>query len=229
MKRRATEKYQDRVLKLLSGKADDFYLAGGTSLAKFYFQHRLSDDLDFFTSEFKYKRVVEMVKFLSGKLNKKIELIAEQINDDKMSKIMVYVIPISTNSFLKIDFVEDNVKLLKPLKSVDGIFTLSLEDIYLRKIYAAAGFIEKINVTGNIVLAGGRQEAKDFYDIYFLSQTFMKLSDFAAKYCGHIQTEGIVRWFRTYDRMTIKTGLLELKTQEKPDYKKMENHFKNEI
>jgi len=28
---------------------------------------------------------------------------------------------------------------------------------------------------------------------------------------------------------SIKTGLLELKTQEKPDYKKMENHFKNEI
>ena len=27
----------------------DFYLSGGTALAAFYFQHRLSDDLDFFS------------------------------------------------------------------------------------------------------------------------------------------------------------------------------------
>jgi hypothetical protein len=29
----------------------DFYLTGGTALAEFYLQHRLSEDLDFFSEQ----------------------------------------------------------------------------------------------------------------------------------------------------------------------------------
>ena len=45
---------QKTVLKALSGRMDNFYLAGGTALSLFYFQHRLSVDLDFFTQNFIY-------------------------------------------------------------------------------------------------------------------------------------------------------------------------------
>ena len=41
--------------------------------------------------------------------------------------------------------------------------------------------------------------------------------------------EALIRWFRTYSRMDIKVGLLELKTKNKFDYREMESHFKREI
>lgn len=45
---------QRRLLTLLSGEVsicNTFYLSGGTALAEFYLQHRLSEDLDFFSEE----------------------------------------------------------------------------------------------------------------------------------------------------------------------------------
>ncbi len=47
-------KKQALLLELISKQkdiTDNFYLSGGTALAEYYFQHRLSEDLDFFTSE----------------------------------------------------------------------------------------------------------------------------------------------------------------------------------
>ena len=70
--------FQERVLKALSGKIDDFYLAGGTALSLYYFHHRQSLDLDFFTTEFSPKRITEIAKYLSAALKKDANLIAEQ-------------------------------------------------------------------------------------------------------------------------------------------------------
>lgn len=42
---------QDGVLKLVSGLRTPFYLTGGTALSRHYFNHRFSDDLDFFTNQ----------------------------------------------------------------------------------------------------------------------------------------------------------------------------------
>src|SRR3989338_9005892 len=47
-------KNQINILTLLSAEkniANSFYLSGGTALAEFYLQHRLSEDLDFFSEE----------------------------------------------------------------------------------------------------------------------------------------------------------------------------------
>jgi len=49
------------------------------------------------------------------------------------------------------------------------------------------------------------------------------------RYCGIAAQEALIRWFRTYSRMDTKTGLLELKTKNKFDYREMESHFKQEI
>ena len=43
--------FQDRVLKVLSAVATDFYLTGGTALSRGYLNHRFSDDLDFFVND----------------------------------------------------------------------------------------------------------------------------------------------------------------------------------
>ncbi|MBC6472843.1 MAG: nucleotidyl transferase AbiEii/AbiGii toxin family protein [Hormoscilla sp. GM102CHS1] len=41
---------QDRVFEIASVYEDNIYLTGGTALSRFHYQHRLSEDLDFFTT-----------------------------------------------------------------------------------------------------------------------------------------------------------------------------------
>ncbi len=213
---------------MLAGKIDEFYLAGGTALSLFYFQHRLSVDLDFFTPDFRPMRIKELTESLAKALSKKINLTGQNM-EDKTAKMLIYNIHFSSKDTLKIDFVEDVFELMKPTKTVEGIRVLSLEDIYIRKLYAACGAILGVDTIGRKQVSGGRVEAKDFYDLYFLSHTFMRLSKFIEKYGNPVIIEGLVRWFRSYDRMAMMDGVLTLDSDRQVDYKKMEEYFKKEI
>ena len=216
------------ILPFLKEKVDDYYLAGGTALSMFYYEHRESFDLDFFTKEFSKGRIFKIIENLKQDSHWEVELISEQ-NKANFIRVAVYMVHIGKNKKCKIDFVEDSVELLHPFKRVDGIHILSLEDIYLRKIYAMAGHIPSLDEIGQRVSLGGRQEARDFYDVYCLSTITMPLSEFVSIYCNDTMKEAVVRWYQTYDRMNIKTGLLDLPTKAKPDYPLIENHFKKEI
>jgi len=222
------ERAQDKILAILAGKIDDFYLAGGTALAKFYFHHRTSEDLDFFTQKFNYQRIQEVKNFLSEETKHPLEVIRERIKGEKIVKLCIYYLPLREELGLKIDFVEDYLKPLKDFRQINGINVLSLEDIYLRKIYTVCGTAPEIDLTGRKRHLG-REEAKDFYDLYFLSHTFMNLSSFAQKYCNLNQLEGLIYWFRTYSRQNIKEGLTDLRVFKKVDFYLMEKHFKKEI
>jgi len=57
----------------------------------------------------------------------------------------------------------------------------------------------------------------------------MPLAKFVRKFCGRIELEGLIHWYRTYDRFRIKSGLLDLVSEKKLDYSIMERHFKTEI
>jgi predicted nucleotidyltransferase component of viral defense system len=226
--RRKILAYQQAVLKKLAGKIDDFYLAGGTALSLFYFQHRLSVDLDFFTKDFEYTRITEIVEYLKKTLKKEIKLVGQTFRKER-AKIMVYTIHFSSKDTLKIDFVEDGLGLVKPTKVVEGVKILSLEDIYLRKLYALVGVAPSVDEIGRRGVTGGRVEAKDLFDLYFLSHTFMPLSKFVDKYCDLSMIEGLINWFRSYDRLSMIDRFLELNTDKRIDYKRVENHFKKEI
>lgn len=220
--------FQEKVLGLLSRRINDFYLAGGTALSLYYFHHRESQDLDFFTKKFNRVRIANIIKALSQKSKKEIELIAEQRAKDRI-KIAVYIMRINKKESLKIDFVEDYVDIIKNPKLINGIYVLSLEDIYIRKILAISGTFQATDFIGRKIFQGGRKEAKDFYDLYCLSSIFMRLSDFSYKYASLITREALVRWFRTFSRFDIKTGILELKLKKQTDYQDMERHFRKEI
>lgn len=220
--------FQEKMLGLLSGRINDFYLAGGTALSLYYFHHRESQDLDFFTKKFNRIRIVNIIKELSQKSKKEIELVAEQKAKDRV-KIAVYAMHINKEESLKINFVEDYADIIKSPKLINGIYVLSLEDIYIRKIFAIGGTSWKTDAVGKKIFKGGRQEAKDFYDLYCLSSIFMRLSDFSYKYGNPLIREGLISWFRTFTRLDIKTGLLELKLKKEIDYRDMELHFKKEI
>jgi|Deesub1362A_J573_1020465.scaffolds.fasta_scaffold00230_57 predicted nucleotidyltransferase component of viral defense system len=228
MRRDKVLEHQDKVLKTLSYKIDDFYLGGGTALSLFYFHHRVSIDLDFFTPGFSYKRIDEIASHLKTTLRKDIELAAQSLERDR-ARVVVYYIYFTQRSTLKIDFIEDVFGLIKEPKIVDGIKVLSLEDIYLRKIHALIGTLPVFNNTWRKRLAGGRTEAKDFFDLYFLSHTFMPLCEFVDRYGSPVIKEGIITWYRTYDRMAIIDGIPRLKTDKKVDYRSMERHLREEV
>lgn len=213
---------------MLSGSINDFYLAGGTALSLYYFHHRISRDLDFFTKKFSFVQISGIINELALKSKRKIELIGRQ-NSPKKLKMAVYSVNINKKDSLKIDFVEDYAQRLKALKLINGIHVLSLEDIYLRKILCVSGISCAIDLIGRKIFQGGRQEAKDFYDLYCLSSIFMGLSGFSFKYCNPLIREGLIRWFRTYGRLDMKTVLSELKLKKEVDYRAMELHFKKEI
>jgi len=219
---------RNEALRKLANKLSGFYLAGGTVLSLFYFQHRESYDLDFFTKDFSRVKIEEIMSGLSKDIGLETELLSEQ-NKQGFAKMVVYSLKIDADKSLKIDFVEDVYRLLKPLKDTDGIPILAIEDVYLRKILTACGSIATIDSTGRSSFIGGRQEAKDFFDLYYLSKTFMPLSGFVNEYCQQPQKESIIIWFRTYDRLEMKTGLLEIITNKKVEFQEIELHFKNEI
>jgi len=219
---------RDKVLKILSNRLSGFYLAGGTALSLYYFRHRESFDLDFFTQRFNEKSITDLTAYISKESGVKITLEGRQ-SAENMAKMLVYSIPVDAQHSLKIDFVEDYYDLLQPLVQIDGIPVLSKEDIYRRKIFTACGSFQQIDSVGRKKFIGGRQEAKDFFDLYYLSKTYMPLSVFAERFCGMVEKEGLVLWYKRYDRDFIKMGLLDIITQNKIDYREMEKHLRDEI
>ncbi len=228
MKKNNLLQYQNVVLKSLAHRIDDFYLAGGTALSLFYFQHRKSLDLDFFTHNFAQLRVKEIIGYLKKDLRTEVKLLRQNLNGPKV-KVAIYNIYFTSRDTLKIDFVEDVLELIKAPNIVGGINILSLEDIYLRKVHAVAGSISTFDEIGREKFLGGRIEAKDFFDLYFLSHTFRPLSDFVGSYCNATIKEGLINWFNSFDRMDMMDGVLSLDTDKKIDFKKLEKHFKEEI
>jgi len=219
---------RNKTLEHLANKLGGFYLAGGTALSLYYFQHRESYDLDFFTKSFSRVKIEEIMSGLSKDIGLKPTLEGEE-NKQGFAKMLVYSLIIDENNALKIDFVEDVYRLLKPLRMIDGIPVLTIEDVYFRKILTACGSITTLDSIGRSVFIGGRQEAKDFFDLYFLSKTFMPLSSFVNEYCQQPQKESIIIWFRTYKRLEMKIGLTEIITDKNVSFPEMEHHFKDEV
>lgn len=218
------------VLTTLSGKLDGFYLAGGTALSLYYFKHRESYDLDFFTKDFQKPKIETLVQEISESLKLKHNLVAE-INQRGRARVISYKLEIvDGDRDLKIDFVQDPYRLLSPkLKVTDGIPVLSREDIYLRKIYAICGSFSVIDEIGRTKPVGGRQEAKDLFDLYFLSTTFIPLSKFLNDNCSLTEIESVIIWFRSFSREDMKLGLGEIMTDKKVEMRDIDRHFRAEI
>lgn len=228
MKNKLILNCQGKILETVPLWPGGYYLGGGTALARMYFHHRDSLDLDFFTRRFIRKEILGLASQVKERIKKDIQLICEQTRKDYLM-MLVFSIDLGKGMALKIDFIEDWLGLINPVRLMDGVPVLSLEDIYIRKIYTVSGTVESKDIVGKKIFLGGREEAKDFYDLYFLSHTFQRLSDFVKRYGNPTIKEALINWYRTYNRMDIKTGILELASRKEIDYHIMERHFKGEI
>jgi len=85
----------------------------------------------------------------------------------------------------------------------------SVEDIYYRKMSIGTRTAGKLDIIGKEIPAG-RQSVKDLFDIYYLSKHYRPLSDFFFEYFSYDKAEGLIAWYRGFNRMDLKVGLLDL-------------------
>lgn len=132
----------------------NFYLSGGTALAAYYFYHRTSDDLDFFTSE-------EIDKiFLHAFAEKLKEVIeAKSIRFERLYDRSQFFFAFGGQE-LKVEFTKYPFPPLNNPILKDGIHIDSLRDLAANKLMAILD----------------RFDPKDFVDFFFLLHNF-KLDD----------------------------------------------------
>jgi predicted nucleotidyltransferase component of viral defense system len=205
---------------IVTKKFKKYYLTGGTALA-FYFAHRFSEDLDFFTQEYTKDGPGRIMDFIYRETGFNFKLDAEQ-DDPKLIPMKVYFLELKKGCVLKIDFVRDFQKNIKGVKN--GLH--SLEDIYYRKISAGIGLVKKEDATGRIIRAG-RQSVKDFFDLYYLSEHHRPLSEFFFEYFSYDKAEALISWCKGFNRMGLKDGLLDLAPR--IDTAKVIKHLDDEI
>ena len=211
---------QKKISELVTKKFKKYYLTGGTALS-FYFDHRFSEDLDFFTQEYKKEDTERIMNFVSNETGFEFKLEAEQ-DDTKLIPMKVYFLGLKREAVLKIDFVQDFEKNIKRIKK--GMH--SLEDIYYRKIFACTGAIKKKDTTGKIIHTG-RQNAKDLFDLYYLSKQYQVLSEFFFEYFSYDKAESLIAWYRGFNKGTLKIELLDLVP--KVNTIKVFKHLDNEL
>lgn len=131
-----------------------FYLTGGTAISRFYYNHRYSDDLDFFINN--NPKFIDYVNSFINHIrnsNYNFNIILEKIN---VSKNHVRLFIQKEDIELKVDFVNDIASHFGELKS-DNSF----------------GFIDSIrNILSNKLSAIYRFELKDFVDIWIISNNY---------------------------------------------------------
>jgi len=127
-----------------------FYFTGGTALSEFYLQHRLSDDLDFFTQgTFDSEPVFAAVNSWSKKHGFTIELKSHGL-------VYTYFFKFKGGKTLKVDFARYPYPSIEKPKVSGNLKIDSLYDIAANKLLT-------INQRTNV---------KDFVDLYFLLKKF---------------------------------------------------------
>ncbi len=150
--------FQLNVLKVLSKEPllKDFYLTGGTALAAFYLQHRLSEDLDFFTeTPGGIGRVPPLLKRITRQMKAKLVL------GRRFETLFECALVRKTGEKVEMDFALDMPGRLKPIlrhKSW-GLRVDNRTDIACNKLSALYE----------------RSEPKDFVDVYWIHKRFLRL------------------------------------------------------
>ena len=148
---------QDRFLeRFFAGPlSGHFYLTGGTALARFYFHHRESLDLDLFTNDSgqDFARVNQAVLGIYHALE--LHITSQVVTDTYIQYIVADQIGVS----LKVDLVKDVPVHFGEIGVKDGVRLDSLNNIGSNKVLAIFG----------------RTDAKDFIDLYWILHNIEKI------------------------------------------------------
>lgn len=191
---------QKEVLRIVNDepRLDGYYLSGGTALSAYYLHHRVSDDLDFFTSE-----PCDRAFLTSFIDNLKFTLGADRLRSDQIFDRNLYFLGIGDYE-LKLEFTRYPFARLDPIRVEEGVRVDSLRDVSANK------FMALLN----------RFDPKDFVDLYAILQN-RPLADIrrdAETKFGSAITDlflgselAKVRRVEALPKMTVPLGIDELK------------------
>jgi hypothetical protein len=138
---------QDRVFEVASLYEDAIYLTGGTALARFFFDHRLSEDLDFFTLGDDLRRIAtDLIARLEGR--------GLTVSVERLEVYFARFYVVQADVQLKVEFAREYHLVDDLIKTAYSIFVNSLADIGANKISAFED----------------RAEIKDIIDLYYITQ-----------------------------------------------------------
>ena len=146
-----------------------FYLTGGTALSAFYLQHRLSEDLDFFTeNDFGVEDILEFVKSLPGVRDTQYERKYDR---------RIFLLHYAGTQPVKVEFTRYPFSRVKLGPMLDGIHVDSLEDILINKLMAMTD----------------RTDSKDYVDLYcaFKARPDLNLADLIDKTTVKFGVKGV--------------------------------------
>jgi hypothetical protein len=205
---------QDRVPKKIFDNERDLFpgarviLAGGTALARCYFQHRASYDLDFFVNVRFDPLVVQRRLSGAGVPVQRVEVVNEA-----MFATELHGVTDVDGEPLRVSIVEDIYADMFPVSTVSGIRTETVEGLYHRKLRTITGSGEgKVSATGRTVHAGARQTARDLFDLYVLSSEIKPLMGFVREINEHgaavpeallVSGFGKIRWMELMDEFEM--------------------------
>ena len=132
---------QNEIFRALAPLEDSIYLTGGTALSRFYYEHRISEDLDFFTTETNMKALGSNV----------IERLRKAGFEVEVEHISQYFLRVFVNGY-KLKLAVEFNHYGELTKTEYGIYMNNLEDIGANKITAWED----------------RAELKDLIDLFYL-------------------------------------------------------------
>jgi len=215
------KKTQKQILKLVAKAYPQVYLVGGTAISLLY-DHRVSEDLDFFTQKYSSNLHREISAYIKRETGFKYALIEEETRK-KYLPMAVYEFQTGKDLVLKVDFVKDVARLFRE-RNKDG--TADIEDLYYRKILAVIGWKAGESKAGKL-LAGGRQKAKDLFDVYYLSAHVKPLSRWFPDYFDQHAYERLTAWYLSVPKQKTILELLDL--VQDCDTKRVFKHLDDEV
>jgi len=142
---------QDDVLNLVFREPYGFYLTGGTALSRFYFNHRYSDDLDFFHSDSAV--FSDVFRLTLQILRERWPRISLEVDARDFKQLRLH----SKDMALKIDFVADRLPRIG-IPAVKGPFRIdTVRNILSNKVCAILGRDEERDVADLIWISKKRQ------------------------------------------------------------------------
>lgn len=159
-----------------------FYLTGGTALSEFYIGHRLSYDIDMFTNESNI--ILPFSKDLEEKMKRKFSA----IHTVRRTHTFVEFEIRQKSDSIKIQLAYDSpFRFEKPVKTELGVMVNGYKDIIVDKLLSFFGrgeprdaidlyFIFKEESLEELVKLASQKDPG--FDLYWLSVSFGKVSDF---------------------------------------------------
>jgi predicted nucleotidyltransferase component of viral defense system len=175
----------------------NFYLTGGTALAEFYFQHRLSEDIDFFSENEVNASAVEA--FLQGASTK---LGIAKIIKQNFLGLYTYQLKYKNGVTLKVDFSYYPFPQIEKGVYFGKLEVSSLYDIAVNKIHTIAS----------------RTRARDYIDMFFILKDSKIPS---GEYLEKLRLDSKAKFDWPLENKNLVAAFLKVKDLKNEDFPKM--------